>query len=314
MTEKELRKKAMALPLQPGVYIMKNKDKKIIYIGKAKKLKNRVSQYFGSHTNHSLKVIKMVENVNDFDYILCDSEFEALVLECSLIKQHQPKYNILLKDDKGYNYIKITKEQFPKISECKQIADDGAMYIGPYSSNFSVKQAVDETLRIFKLPRCNKNFQRIIKKQALLKRLYGFVLCSCAGRISLDEYADNINDAIAFIKGGSVKTVKKMEEQMLECSENLQFEEAAKLRDRIKAIKNLEEKQKVVSINVPEEDVFALVNGKKKACFEVIRFEHGKLTDTEFWLIDSVDDLPQARFELIERYYSMRDRVASYCC
>ena len=179
MTEKELRKKAMALPLQPGVYIMKNKDKKIIYIGKAKKLKNRVSQYFGSHTNHSLKVIKMVENVDDFDYILCDSEFEALVLECSLIKQHQPKYNILLKDDKGYNYIKITKEQFPKISECKQIADDGAMYIGPYTSNFSVKQAVDETLRIFKLPRCNKKFPKDYKKkQALLKRLYGFVLCS----------------------------------------------------------------------------------------------------------------------------------------
>ena len=125
MTEKELRKKAMALPLQPGVYIMKNKDKRIIYIGKAKKLKNRVSSYFGSHSNHSLKVIRMVENVCDFDYILCDSEFEALVLECSLIKQHQPKYNILLKDDKGYNYIKITKEEFPKIKECKQLADDG---------------------------------------------------------------------------------------------------------------------------------------------------------------------------------------------
>ena len=115
MTEKELRKKAMALPLNPGVYIMKNKDKKIIYIGKAKALKNRVSSYFGSHSNHSLKVIRMVENVDDFDYILCDTEFEALVLECSLIKQHMPKYNILLKDDKGYNYIKITEKNYPKI-------------------------------------------------------------------------------------------------------------------------------------------------------------------------------------------------------
>ena len=180
MTEKELRKKAMALPLQPGVYIMKNKDKKIyIYRQRQKGLKTVFLKYFGSHTNHSLKVIKMVENVDDFDYILCDSEFEALVLECSLIKQHQPKYNILLKDDKGYNYIKITKEQFPKISECKQIADDGAMYIGPYTSNFSVKQAVDETLRIFKLPRCNKKFPKDYeKKQTLFKRLYGFVLCS----------------------------------------------------------------------------------------------------------------------------------------
>lgn len=312
MTEKELRKKAMALPLQPGVYIMKNKDKKIIYIGKAKKLKNRVSSYFGSHSNHSLKVIRMVENVDDFDYILCDSEFEALVLECSLIKQHQPKYNILLKDDKGYNYIKITKEQFPKISECKRMDDDGSSYIGPYTSNFSVKQAVDETLKIFKLPRCGKKFPKDYKKsRPCLNGFMGLCSAPCAGRITLDEYADNINEAISFLKGGSVKAVKKMERQMLECSENLQFEEAAKLRDRIKSIKNLEEKQKVVSINVPEEDAFALVNSNKKACFEVIRFEHGRLTDSEYWLIDAVEDLPQARFELIERYYSMRSRVPS---
>lgn len=312
MTEKELRKKAMALPLQPGVYIMKNKDRKIIYIGKAKKLKNRVSSYFGSHSNHSLKVIRMVENVDDFDYILCDSEFEALVLECSLIKQHQPKYNILLKDDKGYNYIKITKEQFPRIRECKQMLDDNATYIGPYTSNFSVKQAVEETLKIFKLPRCNKKFPKDYgKSRPCLNGFMGICSAPCAGRIKQEEYANNVEDAIAFLKGGSVKAVRQMQEQMLELSENLQFEEAAKLRDRIRAIKNLEEKQKVVSINVPEEDVFALVNSKKKACFEVIRFEHGKLTDTEFWLIDSVDDLAQSRFELIERYYSMRERIPS---
>lgn len=312
MTEKELRKKAMALPLQPGVYIMKNKDRKIIYIGKAKKLKNRVSSYFGSHSNHSLKVIRMVENVDDFDYILCDSEFEALVLECSLIKQHQPKYNILLKDDKGYNYIKITKEQFPRIRECKQMLDDNATYIGPYTSNFSVKQAVEETLKIFKLPRCNKKFPKDYgKSRPCLNGFMGICSAPCAGRIKQEEYANNVEDAIAFLKGGSVKAVRQMQDQMQELSENLQFEEAAKLRDRIRAIKNLEEKQKVVSINVPEEDVFALVNSNKKACFEVIRFEHGKLTDTEFWLIDSVDDLAQSRFELIERYYSMRERIPS---
>ena len=142
MTEKELRKKAMALPQTPGVYKMLDKDKHIIYIGKAKALKNRVSSYFGSHSNHSIKVVRMVEHVDDFDYILCDTEFEALVLECSLIKQHMPKYNILLKDDKGYNYIKITKEEFPKISECKQMQDDDATYIGPFVSTFSVKNAV----------------------------------------------------------------------------------------------------------------------------------------------------------------------------
>ncbi len=312
MTEKELRQKAMALPLQPGVYIMKNKDKKIIYIGKAKKLKNRVSSYFGSHSNHSLKVIRMVENVDDFDYILVDTEFEALVLECSLIKQHMPKYNILLKDDKGYNYIKITKGEFPRISECKRMDDDGATYVGPYISGFSVKQAVEETLKIFKLPRCSKQFPRDYgKSRQCLNGFMGLCSAPCAARITREEYVNNVKDAVSFLKGGSQAAVREMTQQMNDLSENLQFEEAAKLRDRIKAIRHLDEKQKVVSINVPEEDVFALVNGKKKACFEVIRFENGRLTDSEFWLIDSVDDLSSARFDLIEQYYSMRSRVPS---
>lgn len=312
MTEKELRKKAMALPLQPGVYIMKNKDKKIIYIGKAKKLKNRVSSYFGSHSNHSLKVIRMVENVDDFDYILVDTEFEALVLECSLIKQHMPKYNILLKDDKGYNYIKITKGDFPRISECKRIDDDGAEYIGPYISGFSVKQAVEETLKIFKLPRCNKKFpQEYGKSRPCLNGFMGLCCSPCAGRITQQDYVKTVEDALAFLKGGSKASVRDMTQKMNSLSEELKFEEAAKLRDRIRTIKNLEERQKVVSINVPEEDVFALVNGKKKACFEVLRFKNGRLSDTEFWLIDSQDDLKNARLELIERYYSMRADIPS---
>ena len=312
MTEKELRKKAMALPLQPGVYIMKNKDKKIIYIGKAKKLKNRVLSYFGSHAGHSLKVIRMVENVDDFDYILVDTEFEALVLECSLIKQHMPKYNILLKDDKGYNYIKITKGDFPRISECKRIDDDGAEYIGPYISGFSVKQAVEETLKIFKLPRCSKSFPRDYgKSRPCLNGFMGICCSPCAGKITQQEYAKTVADAVAFLKGGSKASVRDMTVKMNELSEEMKFEEAAKLRDRIRAIKNLEERQKVVSINVPEEDVFAIVNGKKKACFEVLRFKNGKLSDTEFWLIDSQDDLKNARLELIERYYSMRSDIPS---
>ena len=312
MTEKELRRKAMALPLTPGVYIKKKKDKKIIYIGKAKALKKRVYSYFGSHSNHSLKVIRMVENVDDFDYILCDTEFEALVLECSLIKQHMPKYNILLKDDKGYNYIKITKEEFPRISECKQMDDDNATYIGPFISNFSVKNAVEETLKIFKLPTCNKKFPRDYNKsRPCLNGFMGNCCALCNGRISKEEYVASVEDAVAFLKGGSAAAVREMTAKMQEYSENLEFEKAAKLRDRIKAIKNLDEKQKVVSINVPEEDVFALVNSTKKACFNVIRFQNGKLTDSEHWLIDSIDDLPQARLELIERYYSMRDRVPS---
>lgn len=310
MTEKELRKKAMALPLNPGVYIMKNKDKNIIYIGKAKALKNRVSSYFGSHSNHSLKVIRMVENVDDFDYILCDTEFEALVLECSLIKQHMPKYNILLKDDKGYNYIKITKEDFPKISEAKQILNDNAEYIGPFISNFSVKNAVEETLRIFKLPQCNKKFPKDYgKSRPCLNGFMGICSAPCAGRISKEDYISSINDAVAFLKGGASKSVEEMKRRMYEYSENTEFEKAAKMRDRIRAIQNLDEKQKVVSINVPEEDVFALTSSNKKSCFEVLRFKQGRLTDSEHWIIDSVDNAEDARSELIERYYSMRSDI-----
>ena len=300
----------MALPTTPGVYIMKDKNKKIIYIGKAKALKNRVSSYFGSHTNHTLKVIRMVEHADDFDYILCDSEFEALVLECSLIKQHQPKYNILLKDDKGYNYIKITPPPFSKISECKQMTEDGSSYLGPYTSGYSVKQAVEETLKIYKLPRCNKQFPRDYgKSRPCLNGFMGICSAPCAGRISKSDFAANIADAVDFLKGGSAKAVKELTARMQACSAAMEFEEAAKLRDRIRAIRNLDERQKVVSINVPEEDVFALVIAGKKACFEVIRFENGRLTDSEHWLLDPPEDLSAARSALIERYYSMRDRV-----
>lgn len=311
----QLREEAMKLPLSPGVYIMKNKANKIIYIGKAKALKNRVSQYFGSQNTHSIKVLKMVENVDHFDYILVASEFEALVLECSLIKQHQPKYNILLKDDKGYNYIKITKELWPRISECKQISDDNANYIGPYTSSFSVKQAVDETLKIFKLPRCSKQFPRDYKKGR--QCLNGFMkICSapCAGKIGEEEYNESVKDAVAFLKGGSSKAVNQMKQLMLEASENLEFEKAAKLRDRINAIQKLSEKQNVVSINVPEEDVITIANGAKKACLEIMRFQNGKLCDSEYFIIDSIEDEASERSQLIENYYSMRSRIPSRIC
>lgn len=312
---KQLRQKAMELPLTPGVYLMKNKENKIIYIGKAKALKNRVSQYFGSQNTHSIKVRRMVEHVDHFDYILTDSEFEALVLECSLIKQYQPKYNILLKDDKGYNYIKITKGEYPMISECKQMLDDGATYLGPYTSSYTVKQAVDETLKIFKLPRCTKQFPRDLGKSRPC--LNGFMnICSapCAGRIRKEEYNESVRGAIAFLKGGSAKAVAAMRAEMEAAAENLEFEKAAKLRDRITAIGRLKEKQKVVSINVPEEDVFALVNGTSKACFEVLRFQNGKLSDSEYFIINAVDNEMEARAQLLQNFYSMRERIPGRIC
>ena len=155
----ELKQKANNLPLKPGVYIMKDESGKIIYIGKAKALKNRVTQYFGLGSQHTEKVRRMVQNVDDFEYIICDSEFEALILENSLIKQNQPKYNILLKDDKGYFYIKITNDKWKKIETSKQIDKDGE-YLGPYNSGFIVKETVDEVRKIFKLPDCSRGFDK----------------------------------------------------------------------------------------------------------------------------------------------------------
>ena len=204
MNEKlpELRKKAMSLPLLPGVYIMKDKTDKIIYIGKAKKLKNRVSQYFGSQNTHSPKVLKMVENVDHFDYIVTDSEFEALVLECSLIKQNMPKYNILLKDDKGYCYIRITGDKYKKIEAVLQKYDDGAEYIGPYLSSFAVKQSVDAANKIFRLYDCNRSFPRDIKKARPCLNYYINQCCGvCTGKISEKEYAESFEQALRFLKG-----------------------------------------------------------------------------------------------------------------
>lgn len=303
----------MALPKNPGVYLMKNEKGKIIYVGKAKALKNRVSQYFGSQNTHSVKVRKMVENVNDFDYILTDSEFEALVLECSLIKQYSPKYNILLKDDKGYSYIKITKGEWPKISAVKQKSNDNARYIGPYTSSFSVTSSVDEALKIFMLPRCNKSFPREIGKGRPCLN-YFIKQCSapCARKISCEDYNEAVNSAVKFLQGDSSKIVAELTQEMEEAAENLEFEKAAKLRDRINSIKKVNEKQKVAGSDVKEQDVFALAQTEDKYCLSVLRFFDGRLRDNEWFIFSEIDSLPETRHELITRFYSMGRTVPKH--
>ncbi len=289
---------------------MKNKDKKIIYIGKAKKLKNRVSQYFGSQNAHSTKVRKMVENVDDFDYILTDSEFEALVLECSLIKQNMPKYNILLKDDKGYSYIKITKNPWGKISACFRKDDRNADYLGPYTGNFSVTNAVAEAAEIFMLPTCSKVFPRDIKKgRPCLNYFISKCSAPCAGKISEKDYEESLREATEFLKGGSAEAVKKLKAQMEEAAENLNFEKAAKLRDRIRAIEKISLKQKVVVDGSINEDVFAIAQAENKACLAVLSFREGLLVDTEHFLIDYSENLPDTRRDLILSYYSMERQI-----
>lgn len=305
-----LLKKANSLPLTSGVYIMKDKSKKVIYVGKAKKLKNRVTSYFRKNSSHNAKTIMMVSKVEDFDYILTDSEFEALVLECSLIKQYQPKYNILLKDDKGYSYIRVTKEEYPKISEVKQKADDGADYLGPYTSSWAISASVREAQNIFRLPDCNKSFPRDFgKSRPCLNYHIGRCMGVCTGKISKSEYAETIEQALAFLQGDSKEVIAEMQQKMQQYSENTEYEKAARLRDRIAAIKRLNDKQKVVAGTYKEQDVFAVVRGTKKLCFTALRFKSNKLCDSDNFILDDTADLEQARRELLLRFYAMRDDI-----
>ena len=308
--KKELRRKAMKLPLSPGVYLMHDKSGQIIYIGKAKALKNRVSQYFGSEKNHDNKVRRMVANVDWFEYIVTDSEFEALVLESSLIKQNQPKYNILLKDDKGYSYIRISGGPWPRITEVKKVEDDGAKYIGPYMSSWSIKQTIDSARKIFKLPDCNRKFPQDFGKGRPCLNYYIKQCCApCKGEISCKEYNEIVNEAVEFLRGGSGNSVRTLTERMNEAAEALEFERAARIRDRLEAVKKIRERQKVVAVRVPEQDVIALAQGPSSACFEVFRFQQGRLCDRESFLLSDIGDPKAARAEFLERYYTMRDRI-----
>ena len=298
-----LRKKAAALPLLPGVYIMKNKSGEIIYIGKAKVLKNRVSQYFGAGNQHTAKVKKMVENVEDFEYILCDSEFEAFILESSLIKQHQPKYNILLKDDKGYFYIKVTKEDWPRIRSVKQKVEDGSLYIGPYNSAFVVNQTVDEANKIFRLPQCSRSFDRRYDKPCLNFHI-GLCSAPCCKKISRSDYLECVDSAVSFIKGETGNAINELTARMERCAENLDFETAARIRDRINAIKRIKEKQKVISSKYPRQDVMCVHRDGEKYCFCVLNFDFGHLVDCSQYISDVLTEETVARYEFIQRYYN----------
>ena len=307
---KILRKKAMSLPLLPGVYIMKNADGEIIYIGKAKALKNRVSQYFGSQNRHPIKVRKMVENVDRFEYIVTGSEFEALVLECSLIKQHSPKYNILLKDDKGYSYIRISEGEYRKNSAVFNKKDDGSEYIGPYLCSYSVRQSVDAANKIFKLPQCNKVFPRDFGKSRPCLNYYISQCCGlCTGKIKKSDYDEAVDGAIAFLKGDSRDIIADLRVKMEKAAEELDFEQAAKLRDRINSIERIKEKQKVVYKSVEEQDVFATADIDGSVCLAVLRFSNGRLFDSEHFFFDDPGDKESMRSDFITSYYSMRDNI-----
>ena len=287
---------------------MKDKSGKIIYVGKAKALKNRVTSYFHAIENHNAKTKKLVENIYDFDFIVTPSELDALVLEASLIKQNNPKYNILLKDDKGYNYIKITKEAYPRITYALNCKDPNAEYLGPYTSGFTAKQAVDEVNRIFMLPSCHKVFPRDFRKERPclnyhIKRCMGV----CTGKIKADEYQSMIKSAIEYMQSGSKASIERLTAQMNEAAENLEFEKAAKLRDRINAITKMKDGQDIMSEKDYDFDVVALAQNVELASVAVIKYRSGRITDKENFYIGDEYEASQMRSDFLIQYYSKRE-------
>ena len=305
-----LRDKTGKLTDRPGCYLMKDAGGTIIYVGKAKNLKNRVTSYFRKGQDHLPKVWKMVSLVNDYDFIVTDSEFEALVLECSLIKQYSPKYNILLKDDKGYSYIRVSDEEYHRLTAVLQKEDDGARYIGPYISSWSVKQAVEEANRVFMLPTCNKKFPRDIGRERPclnfhIKRCMGV----CRGKVTREEYNEAVRQAVEYIKNGSQESVKRLTEQMEQAAEALDFELAAKLRDRISAITKAAESQKIVTEGIKDMDIFAVAAGSEQAYGSVIMYRGGRLFDKSSAPLGMVEDGARMRESYILEFYSARTEI-----
>ncbi len=308
MTFVELKDKANSLPFAPGVYIMRDKNDKVIYVGKAKKLKNRVSQYFQDTASHTPKTRLMVSHIHHFDVIVAASEFEALVLECSLIKQHMPKYNILLKDDKGYPYIRLDmKEEYPQMSIVSKLAQDGASYFGPFGSRGVTKDLIEALCISLKLPRCNKRFPRDIGKARPCLN-YHMDQCSawCQGKLSKENYREQMEQARELLSGNYKKVAEQIKTQMLHHADNLEFELAAGLRDRLNSIENLGKKQLVTAATLADMDVIGYAANESKACFAVLHFSGGNLLDKDYEVFPTPDDPESAVSSLMKQYYLSR--------
>lgn len=305
-----MKNKAASLPLLPGVYLMKDKNDQVIYVGKAKKLRNRVSQYFVDTVSHSPKTRLMVSNVAHFDVIIASSEFEALVLECSLIKQYMPKYNILLKDDKGYPYIRINmKDAYPMMSMVATKADDGAEYFGPFGSRGVTKNILDTIRTTLKLPGCNRSFPKDLGKGRPCLNCHMNV-CEgwCNGIKTNDEYKQATELARDLLSGNYNKVSREIKDRMLEAAEQLNFELAASLRDQLSAIENLDKRQIVTAGSVADTDVFGYIQTDSKACYSVLHINDGNLVDKEYEILSPAETKECALESILKQYY--HDAVA----
>jgi len=288
--EEELKK----LPDKPGVYIMKNHRDEIIYIGKAISLKNRVRQYFQSSRNQSIKVHSMVQNIAEFEIIVTDSELEALILECNLIKKHRPRYNILLKDDKSYPFIKVTlREDYPRVLMTRRVLKDGAKYFGPYTSSYAVKQTLEAIKRVYSIRVCNKRVKADgspVDRPCLnfyIKQCMG----PCTGKVSKESYRKMIEEIIQILEGKQEQLIRKLEEEMRTAAENMEYEKAGQIRDQISALHQIVEKQKMVSTSQSDQDIIAFARGMDEVCVQVFFVRGGKLIGREHFMLQGVEDM-----------------------
>ena len=312
MTFEELKDKAHSLPLKPGVYIMQDAKNEVIYVGKAKALKNRVSQYFANLASHTEKTRAMVAQIDHFDVIIADSEFEALVLENSLIKRHKPRYNILLKDDKGYPYIRLAvKEEYPRFSLSNRAADDGARYFGPYGGRGATWDIVDALRTALKLPSCHKKFPRDIgKERPCLNHHLGKCAGWCRLEMSQEQYRETIDQAVRLLEGKFQEVGDELHAEMERAAEELRFERAAELRDRYKAIELLGKRQKVLSGSLADTDVVGFHRGAAKSCFVVLHFMDGELAAKDWELMETPmeEDDAEAVSALVRQFYAPRNQ------
>ena len=313
MTREQLKERVRKLPMQPGVYMHKDKTGKVIYVGKAKLLKNRVSNYFQPPERLNAKTRQLVSHIDDFDIIVTDSEFEALVLENSMIKKYKPKYNILLKDDKGYPYVRLdTTLPYPDFKIVSKPAHDGARYFGPYMGRGAARRAIDTIGEALHLKSCARSFPRDIGKDRPCLNLHlGRCCAPCTGKVSPEEYHALIEQAISLFEGDAKKLERELTEKMNEAAEELQFERAAVLRDRLRAIQKLGTKQHVVAGAFAELDVIAFVQGQTRACVCVLHYSVGTLQDKEYTFFHVTESDPaEVLSSFIKQYYAQRNAVA----
>lgn len=311
----DIQEHLKTLPASPGVYIMKDKFGNVIYVGKAVSLKNRVRQYFQSSKNHSDKVRSMVKNIFSFEYIITDSELEALILECNLIKKYKPKYNILLRDDKTYPYIKVTvNEDYPRVLKVRRILKDKAKYFGPYSNVSAVNDTIDIIRNIYPIRTCNIDMDKAIKSGMRPCLNYHIKKCigPCTGMVSKKEYMNMIDEILLFLSGKEDKLVGVLEEKMKAASMALDFEEAASYRDKISSLKDVMEKQKISNVqNDSDQDVIAMANFDQEACVQVFFIRNGKVSGRENFMLEGVKDSDRSTIlgSFIKQFYMSQEYI-----